>query len=146
VTEALRPAEVHVLDRHACLVLLSSQQVGRLVRPGAEPFVAPVNYAVIDGTIVYRSDEGSPGAQAHGESVVFEVDVVDDHRHGGWSVVARGTAEDVTDNGQGILRDKPDTWAPGPKGRWLRISITEITGRWLRGAEQASPLDERGYL
>jgi hypothetical protein len=148
MTENLRPAEFHVLDRGACLVLLTSQQVGRLVRPGDMPFVAPVNYVVVDESVVYRSDEGSSAALVHGEAVVFEVDAIDDHEHGGWSVVIRGTAEDITDTAttDPELRGRLDTWAPGPKDRWLRITVTEMTGRWLRGAEQPSPLDERGYL
>jgi hypothetical protein len=34
----------------------------------------------------------------------------------------------------------------GPKDRWLRVEIEELTGRLLRGAEQPSPMDRRGYL
>jgi nitroimidazol reductase NimA-like FMN-containing flavoprotein (pyridoxamine 5'-phosphate oxidase superfamily) len=148
MTENLRPAEFHVLDRRTCFVLLTSQQVGRLVRPGDMPFVAPVNYVVIDDSVVYRSDEGSSAARVHGEAVVFEVDAIDGQKHGGWSVVVRGTAEDITDAAytDSDLRDRLDTWAPGPKDRWLRIAVREMTGRWLRGAEQPSPLDPRGYL
>jgi uncharacterized protein len=146
--EDLRPAELQEIDRVNCMLLLATQRVGRLVLPGAEPFVAPMNYVVVGETLLYRSDEGSRAAGTHGAHVVFEVDVVDDREQAGWSVVVRGTAEDVTElvSTDPELRDRLEPWAPGPKDRWLRVHVQEVTGRTLRGAEQPSPLDIRGYV
>ncbi len=39
-----------------------------------------------------------------------------------------------------------DTWAPGPKSRWLRITVDEITGRLLRGEVPASWVNSDAYL
>jgi nitroimidazol reductase NimA-like FMN-containing flavoprotein (pyridoxamine 5'-phosphate oxidase superfamily) len=145
MAEDLRPAELHELDRAACFVLLASQHVGRLVVAGDEPFVAPLNYVVVDETLIFRSDDGSPGGRVRGP-VVFEADVIDDHERAGWSVVARGTVDDVTDDADLVVRTDLRPWAPGPKDRWLRITIEHVTGRYLRGEEQPWPLDGRGYL
>jgi nitroimidazol reductase NimA-like FMN-containing flavoprotein (pyridoxamine 5'-phosphate oxidase superfamily) len=148
MAKELRPPELRDLDRGHCLALLATQRIGRLVLPGPDPFVAPINYVVVDEAVIYRSDEGSPAAGAHGSRVVFEVDVVDEGEHAGWSVVVRGTVEDVTDLLKSDLdwHERLAPWAPGPKDRWLRVDIEEVTGRLLLGAEQPSAMDPRGYL
>jgi nitroimidazol reductase NimA-like FMN-containing flavoprotein (pyridoxamine 5'-phosphate oxidase superfamily) len=143
--EDLRPAELQELDRAACFVLLASQHVGRLVVAGDEPFVAPMNYAIVDEAVIFRSDAGSPGGWVRGP-VVFEADVIDDQERGGWSVVVRGTVDDVTHDVALADRAGLHPWAPGPKDRWLRITVEHVTGRYLRGGEQPWPLDGRGYL
>jgi nitroimidazol reductase NimA-like FMN-containing flavoprotein (pyridoxamine 5'-phosphate oxidase superfamily) len=122
--------------------------VGRLVVPGSDPYVVPVNYVVVGETVVYRSDEGSPLSRLHGQAVVFEVDVLDDREHGGWSVVVRGMIDDVTHLEQDLRENLAglEPWAPGPKDRWLRLTVGDVTGRWLRGAEQPPGTDPRGYL
>ena len=59
----------------------------------------------------------------------------------------RGLVEDVT--GAAPIPNRVDglqPWAPGPKDRWMRLTIEEITGRWVRGEQQPWAPDERGYL
>jgi uncharacterized protein len=143
-----QPAELRELDRDACLTLVATQQVGRLVLAGDVPFVVPVNYVLADGALLFRTDSGSRAAATHGEVVVFEVDVVDAVGHAGWSVIVRGAAEDVTERAaaDSDLRNRLAPWAPGPKDRWMRVSMEEVTGRWVRGAAQPWAPDERGYL
>jgi hypothetical protein len=147
MTEDLRPAELHVLDRRACLGLLTTQRVGRLVVTERELGVVPVNYIVVDETVVFRVDADSRAGRASG-AAAFEVDVIDDREHGGWSVLVRGPLEDITSE---VATDpgwteRLEPWAPGPKDRWLRVQVVEATGRWLRGAEQPSPFHPRTYL
>jgi len=137
------------LDRATCLALLGSQQVGRVVLPGTEPFVVPVNYVLVDELVVFRTDADSHVASAAGRLIAFEVDTVDAASEEGWSVVVSGRLEDVTEqvaDGPG-LSEALEPWAPGPKDRWLAVRIADISGRWVRGVDaRSSHLDERGYL
>lgn len=146
--EQLRPAEKRELDRWSCLGLLAGQCVGRLVLPGDDPHIAPVNYVVVDETLVFRADEGSRAAGAHGRHAVFEVDFIDDAERTGWSVIVKGRIEDVTGNValDPALTDRLEPWAPGPKDRWLRLVIEEIGGRWVRAAERPFTQERRAYL
>jgi nitroimidazol reductase NimA-like FMN-containing flavoprotein (pyridoxamine 5'-phosphate oxidase superfamily) len=147
MTAPLRPAKMHELDRAGCLALLATQAVGRLISTEKEPSVVPVNYLVVADAVVFRTDASFHATQA-GAALVFEVDAIDDRHHGGWSVVARGTIADITD-GAGVdvdVREHLESWAPGPKDRWFRLSIETVTGRWLEGAEQPPTSDGRGYL
>jgi nitroimidazol reductase NimA-like FMN-containing flavoprotein (pyridoxamine 5'-phosphate oxidase superfamily) len=148
MADDLRPAELHEFDRANCLAMLTTQAVGRLVLTRLGPFVAPVNYAVVQETLVFRVDEGSPAAGGAGATAVFEVDVIDEIHHAGWSVVVQGTIDDITELAatDPELWDRVQPWAPGPKNRCLRLHIEQVTGRWLRGAEQPPSTDQRAYL
>jgi len=136
------------LDRVHFLTLLSTRRIGRLVLTGETTYVAPVNYVVVQEALHFRTDAGSRASQARGAVAVFEVDAVDEIDHAGWSVVVRGTVEDVTNRASADqeLVDLLEPWAPGPKDRWMRISIDEVTGRWIRGELRPWAPDERGYL
>jgi nitroimidazol reductase NimA-like FMN-containing flavoprotein (pyridoxamine 5'-phosphate oxidase superfamily) len=141
-------AEQRSIDALNCHLLLASQHVGRLVVPGNAPSIVPLNYVVVDEVVYFRTDAGSAAARGHGTVAVFEVDVLDDLGHAGWSVVARGLVEDVTDWAATSedLVDRLRPWAPGPKDRWMRLTVEEITGRWVRGEQEPWAPDERGYL
>ena len=146
--EELRPAELHDVDRATCFAFLGAQHVGRLVLPGDEPFVAPFNYVVVGDALVLRTEADTHAALGVGQSILFEVDYIDDEYQAGWSVVIRGGLEDITDSPtvDADLRERLESWAPGPRDRWLRVTIDEMTGRWLRGADHTPPLDGRAYL
>jgi uncharacterized protein len=148
MADDLRPAEFHEFDRANCLAMLTTQAVGRLVLTRFGPFVAPVNYAVVQEALVFRVDEGSPAASGAGATAVFEVDVIDELHHAGWSVVVRGRIDDITEEAltDPELWERVQPWAPGPKNRCLRLHIEQVTGRWLRGAEQPPSSDQRAYL
>jgi nitroimidazol reductase NimA-like FMN-containing flavoprotein (pyridoxamine 5'-phosphate oxidase superfamily) len=143
-----RPAELHDLDRGTCLDLLASQKVGRLVLTGGQTTVAPVNFVVAGGAIVIRADARSHGSPPAGTAAAFEIDAFDVSEESGWSVVVRGRLEDITDTAMddADLQERLRTWAPGPKDRWLRVTIDDVSGRWLRGADRKPPLDGRAYL
>src|SRR5947207_1756875 len=72
---------------------LSGVALGRLVTSFAdEPEIFPVNFAVQDRTVLFRTAEGTKlfSAVAH-RTVVFEAD---DHNVAeGWSVIVRGRAK-----------------------------------------------------
>jgi nitroimidazol reductase NimA-like FMN-containing flavoprotein (pyridoxamine 5'-phosphate oxidase superfamily) len=138
-----RPAELFALDAAACLTLLRTQHVGRLVTTGVQARVVPVNYVVVDGVVVFRTAAGSDAARRVGTTALFEVDMFDDRTHSGWSVVVRGPLQPVPD---GLDPVAIESWAPGERDAWLTVSVDEISGRLLRGAVEAPPRAPGGYL
>ena len=53
-------ADVAHIDPHACLALLGAGGIGRVaVSIGAVPAVFPVNYAMLDGEVVFRTGGGT---------------------------------------------------------------------------------------
>ena len=124
---------IHELDRDQCERLLRSQRLGRisLVTPdGVE--VIPVNYAVHEDAVVVRtSRHGLLARFAHGTHLAFEVDLVDQDRWTGWSVVARGVGEvrDVDPDEVRPIGASARPWADGERSRELRIAWRTLTGR-----------------
>jgi uncharacterized protein len=90
---------LELLSEAECHDLLAHHAVGRVaVTVGGLPAVFPVNYVVVDGDIVFKTGEGTKLSAALRHAVVaFQVDEIDRLYHEGWSVLAVGTAEVVTD-------------------------------------------------
>ena len=66
------------LSTDECWRLLSTQQVGRIaVVVGHYPLVFPVNYAVVEKAIVFRTGVGEKLWAIHRSNVTFEVDELD---------------------------------------------------------------------
>lgn len=116
-----------------CWRLLAGVPVGRLgVLNDSAPEIYPVNHAVDDGTIVFRTD---PGSKVRGllrsPAVCFEVDGIDPVHETGWSVLVKGQATHVVDPDD--LRHLRSLelryWSLGDKEQWVRITPTEVTGR-----------------
>jgi hypothetical protein len=121
-----------------CLRLIASVPVGRIVYTlRALPAVEPVNFAVDDGDIVFRTEPGGQLAAAVRQAVVaFEVDELDFARRDGWSVTIVGTAREVTDPADVARLGQIGlaSWAPGERQHFVRITPGIITGRWLHHA------------
>jgi hypothetical protein len=123
------------LPRADCMRLLSSVHVGRIVyTDGALPAITPVNFAVDDEEILFRTSPGSTLALATQDAVVaFEVDEFDEINHDGWSVVVTGVASGVSDAND-VLRVRTlgvRPWVPGDRSHYVRIAPSTITGRRL---------------
>jgi nitroimidazol reductase NimA-like FMN-containing flavoprotein (pyridoxamine 5'-phosphate oxidase superfamily) len=129
-------------------MLLDSKAVGRIVLSGEEPFIVPVNFVVVDDHLVFRCDPSSHAARSVGSAVAFEVDTVDLEHEAGWSIVVRGTLQDLTGRmGDDSKLQRLQPWAPGDKSRWLAVHLGEVTGRWVAGPlRPPSSDDDRGYL
>jgi uncharacterized protein len=116
-----------------CRRLLAERHLGRLAITDPDgPVVFPVNYALDEGAVVFRTDPGSKlDALAGGARVAFEVDAVDEGSRTGWSVVVRGRAAEVSEPADlDRLRGLPlYPWAPGAKARYVRIRPVSVTGR-----------------
>jgi uncharacterized protein len=124
------------LDAVECERLLRLGVVGRVALSTPDgPHIIPVNYAVLDDTVVVRTSSYSVlGTYAPNAMVAFEVDHIDHDRHVGWSVVARGRAwaevdpDEVTRIREGW---QPRSWASGNRNLYVRLRWDTLTGRSL---------------
>ena len=125
---------IEVLDRGTCLELLAADVVGRIgiVAHGA-PIVLPINYAMDDEVVVFRTGPGSKLAAAERGPVCFEIDGFDRDARTGWSVLVSGRLEEVTRHQHGLLERLRDVgvspWIPEGRDHWMRIVPSHITGR-----------------
>lgn len=111
--------------------LMSSVTLGRLVTYfGGQLEIFPVNFAVQNGTVLFRTAEGTKLFTAvMNDQVLFEVDAhsVTD----GWSVVVRGTAHVL--NSAEEIRDAEQVrllpWIPTVKLRYVRVTPSEVSAR-----------------
>ena len=121
---------------------LSTAECHRLISPGgvgriafgtpAGPVVVPVNFAVLEGTIVIRTAEGTIIDGHADEQVALEVDHIDAALCQGWSVLVRGPAHRVTHPAE-LHRLQEDAavwpWAGGDREVYVRILPAHVTGR-----------------
>lgn len=129
--------EMRPLTWRECLARLGSTPIGRLAfTENAMPAIRPVNYTMHGGDIVIRTSRDGTLGKITGEVVAFEVDDIDPTTHTGWSVVAVGKAEPITDIDELTRITDPAhrPWAPGERSRYLRIQIEIITGRRIAPA------------
>jgi nitroimidazol reductase NimA-like FMN-containing flavoprotein (pyridoxamine 5'-phosphate oxidase superfamily) len=124
---------LQVLDKRQCLELLASHEVGRVaVVVGNAPMIFPVNYVVDEGTIVFRTAEGTKLSGAGtGFRMAFEIDGIDHHVREGWSVVVSGMGRRIVEpNELARVEALPlEPWAKGDKPHWVRIRPETMTGR-----------------
>jgi uncharacterized protein len=125
------------LAERECFELLATQVVGRVaVVVDGRASVFPVNYVLDHGHIVFRTDEGIKlNAARAGATVTFEVDQSDPMYHTGWSVMATGPLEAVTDpDDLGRVSGLP-VRAWGRLGNhWVRMPIASLSGRRIAGS------------
>ena len=119
-----------------CLTLLMGATVGRVafLGEGGRQELMPVNFAVVDREIYFRTTSTGPlAALADGkDNVAFGVDHFDSASGHGWNVTVRGETKRV---------DEPETvnfadasglgtpWAGGDRRQVVKIVIREIDGR-----------------
>ena len=124
---------VEKLSVKQCWELLRSTEVGRLaVIVEDHPEIFPVNYAVDQGTVIFRSAEGTKVASALGDApIAFEADGYDSETGLVWSVVVKGQATTFQTIEETVESFKVDVhpWQAGEKERFIRIRPDEITGR-----------------
>jgi nitroimidazol reductase NimA-like FMN-containing flavoprotein (pyridoxamine 5'-phosphate oxidase superfamily) len=124
--------QITELSVDECLDLLRTQSLGRLVylEDGA-PEIRPVNYALHQGSVVFRVGYGDLLDAVHRQPVTFEADHGDSTSRTGWSVIIRGIAEEIWRTDElDVARDtglRP--WAPGTRDHYVRIIPRVMTGR-----------------
>jgi nitroimidazol reductase NimA-like FMN-containing flavoprotein (pyridoxamine 5'-phosphate oxidase superfamily) len=122
-----------VLDNDQCLALLGREPVGRLaLSAGALPVVLPVNFTLVDRTIVFASAPGLKlDAAQEGVVACMEVDGYDVLSHGGWSVLATGRLAEIADPARlARARELPlSPWAVPDADHFIELSIELLSGR-----------------
>jgi uncharacterized protein len=117
--------------------LLKTSDVGRVAAVlGGRPEIFPVNYAFDRGIVVFRLAAGEALERAWSTRVAFEVDRLDTKEGVAWSVVVKGTAQDITKAidklSEKLRRLAIHPYAPGPHDEWTAIYAHEISGRRFR--------------
>ena len=116
-----------------CHRLIAGGGIGRIgFGTTSGPVVLPVNFAVVAGTIVIRTGEGTMIDGHSDEQVAFEVDHIDEALSQGWSVLVRGMAHHVAHPAelQNIRRETTLwPWPGGDRDVYVRIIPDTITGR-----------------
>lgn len=130
------------LSEEESLRLIERAQIGRIgftSRYG--PVVLPVNFRVLDGSVVFRTVAGSPldedlhtGITDADYKVAFEIDQLDPAERTGWSVLLQGGAHYVEDEKERAAAREAgiDPWAGGDREVFIRIKPTMVSGRRIR--------------
>ncbi len=113
-----------------------------------DPVILPVNYRLVEPSSgpLLSVRTGPDTVIGHApESVAFEIDAIDPMHHEGWSVLVRGELLHATPTSTEFreLYD-PESWLVD-RASWLLIDPWTISGRELRGEEQAWPFHPGGY-
>jgi nitroimidazol reductase NimA-like FMN-containing flavoprotein (pyridoxamine 5'-phosphate oxidase superfamily) len=125
---SLSPAE--------CFDLLEPGGVGRVGFTAADGVVMlPVNFAVTEKTIIFRTAPDTLLALYSSAQVSFEADRLDEALRAGWSVLVQGRARKITQEreiAQLQNRTHLEPWAAGARDVYIRITPTRISGRRIQ--------------
>jgi nitroimidazol reductase NimA-like FMN-containing flavoprotein (pyridoxamine 5'-phosphate oxidase superfamily) len=128
--------QLAALSEPECFELLGRARFGRVGIVDADrAVILPVNYVYDAPFVVFRSTKGTKlDAALDHRTVTFQIDATDPTYHGGWSVLAHGPAEVVTDPQELARLDELPlrSWWQAGADRWLRIKVEHISGRRLR--------------
>ena len=135
-------SHLEVLDDGVCWEFLRATEIGRLcLAVEGRPELFPMQYQIADGDIVFRTEEGTKltAATAGPLEAVLEIDAVSEQFRLGWSVMARGQLDRVSDPYE-VSRCELlglQAWADGSRPNWLRLTAAEVTGRRIiRGPQE----------
>jgi nitroimidazol reductase NimA-like FMN-containing flavoprotein (pyridoxamine 5'-phosphate oxidase superfamily) len=128
------PVGMEELGESECYRRLETHRLGRVVIiADGRAEIFPVNYAVHDHLIAFRTAPGTKLVPEVMWAAAFEIDGVDSGTGVGWSVIAHGIAHDVTEadtpTAQVARRLLVRPMAPGPKTHLVAIEPVEVSGR-----------------
>lgn len=129
-----RPApRLEILDEDECLALLAHEPVGRLgLTSTALPVVLPVNFTLFGRSIVFASEPGLKLDAARQRTVAcLEVDGFDGWAHTGWSVLATGRLQEITEPARVAEAKKLalSPWAISHPQFYAELNIELLSGR-----------------
>ncbi|WP_406164735.1 pyridoxamine 5'-phosphate oxidase family protein [Streptomyces sp. NBC_00996] len=135
------------LDSGEALRLLGSVSVGRVVfTRHALPTIRPVNHILDNGDIVIRTHEGAALTSRtrepapSGVVVAYEADTIAPATHLGWSVVATGYAQLVTDPRElARYQELLHPWVQQTMDHAVRIRPDLVTGILLTDTDASRP-------
>jgi nitroimidazol reductase NimA-like FMN-containing flavoprotein (pyridoxamine 5'-phosphate oxidase superfamily) len=124
---------------------LSADESKAMVAPGGVgrfvfwddrgPVALPVNYQVLDGDIVFRTESDAAClTNLEDEAVSFEVDHLDEALTEGWSVLLTGTSRVMADLAELEQARSLDIgpWVGGDRDTFVRLIPQVVTGRRIR--------------
>ena len=133
---------VEELSEAESLRLIEQAEVGRIGFTGRfGPVVLPVNFKVLDGSVVFRTEVGSPlgedlrtGIAEAEYKVAFEIDDINNAERTGWSVLIQGAAHyvDKEEERAAVVKAGVEPWVGGERDLYVRIRPTLISGRRVR--------------
>jgi uncharacterized protein len=127
-----------------CRRLLAAQRIGRIGFVDRDQVVIlPVTYLMDGEAVLFRTNAGSSLHRAtRAQRVAFEVDGLDPERRTGWSVLVKGSAEEVRDAAElERVRRLPLTpWAGPGRSHYVRILSSSITGRRVEAGDALAGL------
>jgi len=131
-----RPRALRTLSPAECFDLLEPGGIGRVGFTSADGIMMlPVNFALTEKTIIFRTAPDTLLALYSDAQVSFEADRLDEALHAGWSVLVQGRAHQVTDERE-VKRLQNRThlqpWAAGARDVYVRITPTRISGRHIQ--------------
>ncbi|SDL88383.1 pyridoxamine 5'-phosphate oxidase family protein [Microbacterium azadirachtae] len=122
------------LTESECWERILAAPYGRIAAAAADEIdIFPINHAVLDGAIVFRTAAGTKLLELTiRQRVAFEVDGADAAE--AFSVVVKGEAEEFDRDAETLAAEDTGVtpWAPEPKDRWVRITPTGVSGRTFR--------------
>ncbi len=120
-----------VLSETECWKLLCEATLGRLVTSvDGSPAIFPVNFAVQDRTILFRTAEGTKLVSAAiNSNVLFEADGHDVTQ--GWSVIVAGVARSMRSDEEIAEAEQAQLvpWTDSEKKHFVRVRPRNVTGR-----------------
>ncbi|HZK32718.1 MAG TPA: pyridoxamine 5'-phosphate oxidase family protein [Corynebacterium sp.] len=131
---------MEILSAEESLELMSTVTLGRLVvRRKDDIDLFPLNYAVDEGKIYFRTAEGTKlFSLALGNEVLFEADHAELDDALAWSVIIKGQARILTSHAEILAAEelpvKP--WTPSLKYNFVEITPKEISGRRFQLGEE----------
>lgn len=124
---------IEMLSADECWSLLAREELGRLaVSVRGEPDIFPINYAVMNRSIVVQTTAGSKLVSVMlNASVAFEIDGWREEDNVAWSVVAKGLARDVPPGklSDAIAELPLVPWNISPKNHFIIIEVSDVSGR-----------------
>lgn len=124
---------VEVLDRGSCEKYLRASPIGRVVFVDSLILaVHPVSYVVEGNSILFRTPHGAKlRAAAMRKMLAFETDHIDPVTGHGWSVIASGYAEHVTEpyDVERLGEAVPVLWSPVEETDLIQLYIDILQGR-----------------
>lgn len=129
-----RSAPVEILSERESWDLLGGMSLGRLVTAvDDEAHIFPVNFAVQNRTILFRTAAGTKLISAAiNNHVLFEAD--DHNAAEGWSVIVQGVARTLRTDEELAEADRAQLlpWTATSKTHYVRVSPVRVTGRRFR--------------
>ena len=94
------------------------------------PAILPVDYAVVDGDIIFPAAADGPLAALDGDVLAFEVDEIDRDHQRGWTVLLVGRVRPVRDP---AMKDRLPHLGRHPSFGFDRYTLVRLHPEFLTG-------------